>query len=364
MRPALNPGTGYPRGNAFAGGWMYLLDRAIRYTRYLKAELAAHATLGAPQTPRPPPPPPAASLPPIILAPCLEQHLRQDTFFRLLWAELPAPAMGPELPAPAGADPARMRDIARAAVRFIRALRADAAAHSRATADPAHRPDPAHWPDTALPTAHWPALTHGLPTAPPEVQTHAAGSARRLDAWVRAAKVRWELVREARAEAAGARVGGAREGAGEDGAVWMGARVGGAEGAGALLADDLRAVYDEYDIAPNFDGDEEDPMDEDVALGRDGDGNAPDFNDNAPYSNDNAPGLDDNDIAPDFNDNAPYFNDNAPDFNDNAPYFNDNAPYSNDSAPDFDFDDDDGEDPLGDFSEAEAARVMRFYESG
>ena len=45
-------------------------------------------------------------IPPIIVAPSIEQYLRQNAFFRLLWKELPE-GYG------AGADPERMADVVR-----------------------------------------------------------------------------------------------------------------------------------------------------------------------------------------------------------------------------------------------------------
>lgn len=53
-------------------------------------------------------------IPPIIVAPSIEQYLRQNAFFRLLWKELPE-GYG------AGVDPESMRDIVREGEwRFLR----------------------------------------------------------------------------------------------------------------------------------------------------------------------------------------------------------------------------------------------------
>ncbi|KAI5886781.1 uncharacterized protein SCHCODRAFT_01039430 [Schizophyllum commune H4-8] len=297
MRPALNPGTGYPRGNAFQGGWMYLLDRAIRYARHLKNELAMlEAVMGVAPLMR------YAvqdEIPPIIVAPSIEQYLRQNAFFRLLWKELPE-GYG------AGADPESMRDIVREAIKFIREM--------RATVE--------HW-YQGLGTsdvAHSFALLHAptLPTDPPKIQTHSQAEPwRRLDEWVVQSKVRWELGREARAEGASALARAVDPNAGEDGIyreeglteeekdAWRRLR------ADALLAADLREAYDEYDLgweAPGLGG-AENPM---------------------------ALAFDDLDGAS------------------NA------ASHPMSST----YDSFDEEDPMGDFSEEEADRVMRFYNSG
>ncbi|KAI4526912.1 hypothetical protein K525DRAFT_257988, partial [Schizophyllum commune Loenen D] len=274
MRPALNPGTGYPRGNAFQGGWMYLLDRAIRYARHLKNELAMlEAVMGVAPLMR------YAvqdEIPPIIVAPSIEQYLRQNAFFRLLWKELPE-GYG------AGADPERMADVVREAIKFLREM--------RATVE--------HW-YQGLGTsdvAHSFALLHAptLPTEPPRIQTHSQAEPwRRLDEWVVQSKVRWELGREGRAEGASGLARATSEDVDEQGMTdeekdaWRRMR------ADALLAADLREVYDEYDLgweAPGFGG-AENPMARAFGV---------------------------------------------------------------------DFDD---EDPMGDFSDEEAERVMRFYNSG
>ena len=77
---------------------------AIRYARHLKNELAMlEAVMGVAPLMR------YAvqdEIPPIIVAPSIEQYLRQNAFFRLLWKELPE-GYG------AGADPERMADVVR-----------------------------------------------------------------------------------------------------------------------------------------------------------------------------------------------------------------------------------------------------------
>ncbi|KAL1715579.1 hypothetical protein EV715DRAFT_256011 [Schizophyllum commune] len=307
MRPALNPGTGYPRGNAFRGGWMYLLDRAIRYARHLKNELAMlEAVMGVAPLMR------YAvqdEIPPIIVAPSIEQYLRQNAFFRLLWKELPE-GYG------AGADPERMADVVREAIKFLREM--------RATVE--------HW-YQGLGTsdvAHSFALLHAptLPTEPPRIQTHSQAEPwRRLDEWVVQSKVRWELGREGRAEGASGLARATSEDADEQGMTdeekdaWRRMR------ADALLAADLREVYDEYDLgleAPGLGG-AENPM----ALA---------FGDDATHAlhSDAAHGFD------------------------GSEHSNVTSGF-NYAMADLDFDD---EDPMGDFSDEEAERVMRFYNSG
>ncbi|KAL1734914.1 hypothetical protein EV714DRAFT_244403, partial [Schizophyllum commune] len=306
MRPALNPGTGYPRGNAFRGGWMYLLDRAIRYARHLKNELAMlEAVMGVAPLMR------YAvqdEIPPIIVAPSIEQYLRQNAFFRLLWKELPE-GYG------AGADPERMADVVREAIKFLREM--------RATVE--------HW-YQGLGTsdvAHSFALLHAptLPTEPPRIQTHSQAEPwRRLDEWVVQSKVRWELGREGRAEGASGLARATSEDVDEQGMTdeeqdaWRRMR------ADALLAADLREVYDEYDLgweAPGLGG-AENPMA--LALGDE----AHALHSNAAHGSD---GGEHTDATSGFN-------------------------YA---MADLDFDD---EDPMGDFSDEEAERVMRFYNSG
>ncbi|KAL1703612.1 hypothetical protein EV121DRAFT_292129 [Schizophyllum commune] len=306
MRPALNPGTGYPRGNAFQGGWMYLLDRAIRYARHLKNELAMlEAVMGVAPLMR------YAvqdEIPPIIVAPSVEQYLRQNAFFRLLWKELPE-GYG------AGADPERMADVVREAIKFLREM--------RATVE--------HW-YQGLGTsdvAHSFALLHAptLPTEPPRIQTHSQAEPwRRLDEWVVQSKVRWELGREGRAEGASGLARATSEDVDEQGMTdeekdaWRRMR------ADALLAADLREVYDEYDLgweAPGLGG-AENPMA--MALG---------------------------DAAHALPFNAAHGFDGAEHSNATSGF--------NYAMADLDFDD---EDPMGDFSDEEAERVMRFYNSG
>lgn len=170
--------------------------------------------------------------------------------------------------------------------------------------------------------AHSFALLHAptLPTEPPRIQTHSQSEPwRRLDEWVVQSKVRWELGREGRAEGAS---GLARAVASdefdesgltdEEKDAWRRMR------ADALLAADLREVYDEYDLgleAPGLGG-AENPMA--LAFDVDFDGASHPMGLNSTEVFDHGLG-------------------------------------------DFDFDD---EDPMGDFSDEEAERVMRFYNSG
>ncbi|KAL1690529.1 hypothetical protein GGG16DRAFT_92278 [Schizophyllum commune] len=320
MRPALNPGTGYPRGNAFQGGWMYLLDRAIRYARHLKNELAMlEAVMGVAPLMR------YAvqdEIPPIIVAPSIEQYLRQNAFFRLLWKELPE-GYG------AGADPERMADVVREAIKFLREM--------RATVD--------HW-YQGLGTsdvAHSFALLHAptLPTEPPRIQTHSQAEPwRRLDEWVVQSKVRWELGREGRAEGASGLARATSEDVDEQGMTdeerdaWRRMR------ADALLAADLREVYDEYDLgweAPGLGG-AENPM----ALA---------FNAHDAAHSNAAHGFDGENLVS-FNTTSSFNHG----FDGAGHGFDASHPIG-----DLDFDD---EDPMGDFSDEEAERVMRFYNSG
>ncbi|TRM58900.1 hypothetical protein BD626DRAFT_510058 [Schizophyllum amplum] len=241
MRPALNPGTGYPRGNAFEGGWCYLFDRSLRYIRYVKSEInTLEAAMGLAE--RQPRNMWQETIPSVIVAPSTEMYLREQSFLRMLWKELPE-GYSP------GTDHKIQWQILREVIRFIRDLHAtlELWKHGLGTSDIANT--------LALLGAPQ------MPTEPPIIQTHAEGEPdRRLDDWILQSKIRWELQKEARADAASALAIAADADADEQGLTdeerdaWRRMR------AEALEAGDLRAIMDDFDPALDDGADDADDL--------------------------------------------------------------------------------------------------------